>query len=217
MDLENAETTSTAALVRGLSETQRNEAVELAARLQDGERRRHEERYDDAALVAAVHEAGIEDRFLREAIGQVRGAGKTTVASEPTGSTARFVAFAVVLALFVGAQFLSGAATFHLEGGNHALAFLLAPVLGALTPGRRGKWLAPTVVLGVGLLVAALYGLVPMLSGSAVLDSARTYWPRIVGTEMALALFGALLVDGIVHLTTSRRKRNAASSDPEVR
>ena len=187
---------TTEELFEGLTPQAREEAVSLASRLQ-------EQDAETSHVLAAAREAGIEDRYLREAISRL---GKPA-----TESSSRFavVPAAIVGILFLFAQGYAGTVTFQgIAAANLWIPMFLAAALGAVLPRNRNRWLAPLVVLGTWLAVTAFYS---VISSDAVsnISEAQTYAYRIAIFEAALAFFGALIVNWISELsakqTLSRR------------
>ena len=173
---------STEALYESLGPDSRREAARLAARLQaeDGEA---------ARVVAAARAAGVEDRFLREAVAHLRGDSGRERKSPP------ILTVALALAFFF-AQGYAGAVAFgDVSGGNLWIPILLAGGLGASLPRRRSLVLAPLAVAATWLMTTVFYLAVSRMTGWRVPEASSVLVAWIAVAEFALAFGGALVVN----------------------
>lgn len=145
---------TTETIVRELKPAQRAEVIALAARLQAGEA---EEAGESAALLAATREAGIDDRFVREAAERLR----TPVASEKVSERSLWTAWprlrwaetigfvpALVILLAVLAQLQAGLVAHASAYGQEPWAtYLLAASLAFAFPRKAPRW-APIALVG---------------------------------------------------------------------
>lgn len=195
--------TTTETLFATLSPEAREEAIRLAARLQaqDGE---------SVGLVAAARAAGIEDRFLREAVGRTSIPPVAVVTPMTRTSPAISDARAAGL-LLLGATLVLSHASVRFGGWflAYALAFLLPFALAALLPGRS-RWLAPALVLVTGVIVHVFMS----IAGGWPWFGAYFYLLRAVGIETLLAMAGAFVVAQIG--ASSKSNVPSAMNEPPV-
>lgn len=187
----------------------REEAVRLATRMQ-------EESNEGGDLVAAAYEAGVEDRYLREAARELMNTGV-----RPRFSVARTRALSLPRATVVGNAFgleslllalihsyLANAAVYSPHLLDIFSGFVLTMIASAVLA-RRGKWVTPVKV------VAVVWAL-SLLTIFSLIGNTHTGLWGVDGFRVGIYFLLSLMAAGAGSLLGSRTDRITRSRPSSI-